>query len=135
MVKEEEQLRAVGYCRVAASDHDLDSRFTEQTSGIDRFMFLAGLEFVDCYHEIGKAGETLEEAYEYCKHWNDISYLVVTDYSRISRDAKEFKAWEDMFLELGVEVVDATEHSLVNVFGADFIRSQSSLPEKSKGRK
>ena len=130
-----EQLKAVGYCRVAASDHDLDSRFTEQTSGIDRFMFLADLEFVECFHEIGKAGETLEEAYQFCKRWNDISYLVVSDFSRISRDSKELKAWEDKFLELGVEVVDATEHSLLNVFGNDFIRSQGSLPEKSVGRK
>jgi len=135
MVKEEEQLKAVGYCRVVASDHDADRRISEQNSDIDHFVIMAGMEFAECFHEIGKPGETLEEAYEYCKHWNDISYLVVSDFSRISRDAKELKAWEDKFLALGVEVVDATEHSLLNVFGNDFIRSQGSLPEKSVGRK
>jgi DNA invertase Pin-like site-specific DNA recombinase len=133
MVKEEEQLKAVGYCRVVASDHDADRRFAEQDGSIDRFVIMARMEFAECFHEIGKAGETLEEAYEFCKHWNDISYLVVTDFSRISRDAKEFKAWEDKFLELGVEVVDATEHSLVNVFGDDFIRSQGQLTRKVRG--
>ena len=111
-----EQLRAVGYCRVAASDHDLDSRFTEQTSRIDRFMFMAELEFVECYHEIGKAGETLEDAYHFCKHWNDISYLVVTDFSRISRDAEELKTWVARFEELGIEVIEATHQTLHDVF-------------------
>lgn len=127
-----EQLRAVGYCRVAASDHDLDGRFTEQTSRLDRFMFMADLEFVDCYHEVGKAGETLEEAYQFCKHWNDISYLVVTDFSRISRDAEELKTWVARFEELGVEVIEGTHQTLHDVF--DDTSDESHKPTLKNGK-
>lgn len=105
MYKEEEQLRAIGYCRVACADKDTDKNLEYQRQRISQRAMMEDLEFVDCYEEVGKASEVLQELYEFCEEDNNFTHLLVSDFTRISRNAKEVEAWISKFLELGIEIL------------------------------
>lgn len=105
MYEEEPQLRAIGYCRVACDDKNTEVKLKHQEELISQLAMMEDLELTGCYKEVGKAGDILQGLYEYCEEDGDIYYLLVSDFTRISRDVKEVKAWVGKFLELGVEVM------------------------------
>src|SRR6266702_2921059 len=102
---EEEQLRAIGYCRVACADNDTDKKLEHQKERISQRAMMEDLEFVDCYEEVGKASEVLQKLYEFCEEDNNFAYLLVSDFTRISRNVREVEAWFSKFLELGTEIM------------------------------
>jgi DNA invertase Pin-like site-specific DNA recombinase len=126
MVKEEERLKAVGYCRTAREDQRTKQLFLRQRDIIERCITLECFEFTNCFFEVGNAGEALMQAYDYCKRVNDINYLVVSNFNRLSRDIKVLRAWHYKFLELGVEVISADDKDYM-------VNHVSSVPEKSEG--
>jgi len=105
MYKEERQLRAIGYCRVACNDKDTDKKIEHQKERIGERAMMEDLELVECYEEVGKASDVLQEIYDFCEEDNDIYYLLVSDFTRISRNTKEVEVWISKFLGLGMEIL------------------------------
>jgi hypothetical protein len=143
--EEPPQLRAIGYCRVACADNDTNKNLEYQMQRIDKRAMAEDLEFLNCYEEIGKAGEVLQELYEFCEEDNNISYILVSDFTRISRNVREVEAWISKFLKLGVEVMWADKSpidesvsnrnkSFTEIYVPNLGRFKTSVPEKSKGR-
>ncbi len=127
MFQEPEQLRAIGYCRTASVSQASNKKFSVQEEKIGRYMTWEDLEFVKCFYEEGQPGKALMEAYDFCEVQGDITYLVVSDLSRLSRDRKVAQAWVDKFLELGIEVLEVRGYNYT-------INLVPDLPEKSEGR-
>ena|ERR1700683_4301708 len=115
MYEEERQLRAVGYCRVASAKDNHNKNLEYQKQRIGNRAMMEDLEIVDFYEEIGKPGEVLQELYEYCEEDGDIYYLLVSDFTRVSRNVKEVEAWISKFLELGIEILWA-DRSPVDIY-------------------
>ncbi|HET9173875.1 MAG TPA: recombinase family protein [Candidatus Saccharimonadales bacterium] len=126
MFEEPEQLRAIGYYRVACVGQDSKKRVFAQEDKVARHMAMQDLEYVKGFFEEGQPGSALMDAYDYCEEQNDITYLVVSDFTRLSRDLSVCKAWIAKFLELGVEIVEAHDYK-VNLL--------PSVPEKSKAQR
>lgn len=105
MHEEERQLRAIGYCRVACADKDTQEKLKHQRQRISDRAMMEDVELVDCYEEVGKAGEVLQELHEYCKEDSDIYYLLVSDFTRISSNPKDVEIWISKFAEIGMDVM------------------------------
>ena len=110
MAKEIEQLKAIGYCRVASKGEDTDNKLIEQEIAVGNYMMSHDLGFADCFYEIGRAGEALNKAYRFCKAHRDIAYLVVSNYSRLARNANEGAAWVMKFQKIGVEILEVPQY-------------------------
>ena len=120
MYEEQPQLRAIGYCRVACNDKDTGNKLLVQQQEIDRFMFFADLEFVNCFEEVGKPGEALQAAYDYCEEEGDFWYLFISDFSRLGRNQEEVKKWVNKFERgLGIDVQEATNETLHRLFNTE----------------
>lgn len=105
MYEEERQLRAIGYCRVAHAGEDTKEKLEYQKQRISQRAMSEDLELLDFYEELGKAGEVLQELYDFCEEDNDINNILVSDFTRISRKAEEVEAWISKFLELGIDIL------------------------------
>jgi len=56
--------------------------------------------------------ETLKGILGFCKGCTSINYLIVSDSTRISRDARKYFYWKNAFKQVGVEIVCAKKEEL-----------------------
>ena len=59
--------------------------------------------------------ETLKGVLGFCKGCTSINFLIVSDSTRISRNAREYVYWKNEFKQIGVEIVSAKNEELTSV--------------------
>jgi DNA invertase Pin-like site-specific DNA recombinase len=97
--------KAVIYCRVAKKHQNREGELAFQRNMIGKFADLQGLDCVDSFEEIGKAGVVLYWVSKFCERHSDIKYLVVYDYTCISVIPRRVETYIFLFKLLGIEVI------------------------------
>lgn len=103
--------KAIGYVRVATTKQTLEDcdNIVAQKQMITKAADDMEIDIVQWFEELGAKSmdepyPVLNKALEYCKHNTDITYLVVSDISRISRFLAQSIYWTMCFERIGVTI-------------------------------
>lgn len=93
--------------------NDKHALFDRQYKKIEKYSEKNNMRICMVFDNFGLPGiavDKLEEIFSYCSTNQNVQYLIVDNYERITRNPRDFCDWQRKFNEIGVNIKSASQN-------------------------